>query len=313
MTAEAFFAYARERHSIYLRRLNGQLAPWTDDPILQKYRFTNVYRELDRTTLWLRKNITKRILESNQPESHHWAEEMLMATVMYRGFNRITSGEIIFTQPDLDLKTPWDRFYATGDTSEIITRLRAAYPTGPYVTGSYIITSPAGLPKLEGIMQNMLSFYNGNRWRSVARALAAGKQDMRAFTTWLRSTPGHGPFTAYEVTCDLRYSGLLDKAEDRFTWANVGPGALRGLTRIRGVPQANPRKPKDKWKIRISDEQAQAEMRGLLELSRDPDYWPQNDPAWPPWEMREVEMNLCEIDKMLRVKLGEGRPRGRYP
>ena len=310
MTVEAFFAYARERHSVYLRRQNGLPMPWTDDPILQKYRFTNVYRELDRTTVWLRKNVTEVIRASNILNDK--PERILMATILYRALNRITSGEVIFNQPDFDQKTPWDYFYETGDTTEIIARLRTTYPTGPYVTGAYMIRSPTGMPKLEGVLENVQNFYQRSRWRTVARALHAGSQDMRAFTRWLSDTPGHGPFLAYEVTCDLRYSGLLDKAEDRFTWANVGPGALRGLTRIRGVPQENPRRAKNKWRINIPDEQAQAEMRVILELSRNVDYWPQNDPAWPAWEMREVEHTLCEFDKHSRVRLGEGTPRGRF-
>ena len=52
-----FFAYARKRHEIYLKRKAGEPPPWTDDPILQQYRFTNVFRELDKTTLWFKKYV----------------------------------------------------------------------------------------------------------------------------------------------------------------------------------------------------------------------------------------------------------------
>lgn len=54
MRAADFFAFARERHATYLRRQSGAPEPWTDDPILRKFRFTNVFRELDRTTVWFR-------------------------------------------------------------------------------------------------------------------------------------------------------------------------------------------------------------------------------------------------------------------
>ena len=47
-------AFAIERHKIYLRRSAGQPFPWTDDPILQKYKFNNIYRELDKTTIWIK-------------------------------------------------------------------------------------------------------------------------------------------------------------------------------------------------------------------------------------------------------------------
>lgn len=46
----AFWAFARERHAVYLRRAAGAPPPWTSDPVLSVYCFTNVYRALDPTT-----------------------------------------------------------------------------------------------------------------------------------------------------------------------------------------------------------------------------------------------------------------------
>src|SRR5207344_1388365 len=39
MDPTAFFTLARTRHKIYLQRLAGKSPPWTDDVILQRYRF----------------------------------------------------------------------------------------------------------------------------------------------------------------------------------------------------------------------------------------------------------------------------------
>ena len=44
----AFFDFCREREKIRLSRENGDPFPWTDDPIFQKGRFLNVFREDDR-------------------------------------------------------------------------------------------------------------------------------------------------------------------------------------------------------------------------------------------------------------------------
>jgi hypothetical protein len=48
-------------------------------------------------------------------------------------------------------------------------------------------------------------------------------------------------------------------------------------------------------------------MRELLELSRTalPDFVPK-------LELREIEHSLCETDKWLRVKAGQGRLRSKY-
>src|SRR4051812_18417786 len=53
---ETFWWWINERHAIYLRRQAGQPFPWTTDAILQRYRFCNVFRELDTVTVWLRQN-----------------------------------------------------------------------------------------------------------------------------------------------------------------------------------------------------------------------------------------------------------------
>jgi len=43
-----FIEFVNERHKIYERRQRGDPYPWTDDPILCKYKFCNVFRHLDR-------------------------------------------------------------------------------------------------------------------------------------------------------------------------------------------------------------------------------------------------------------------------
>ena len=49
---ERFCYWINERHAIYQKRAKGQPAPWTDDPILRDYKFTNPFRENDRVTVW---------------------------------------------------------------------------------------------------------------------------------------------------------------------------------------------------------------------------------------------------------------------
>ena len=44
----AFFNFCKEREKIRLKRESGTAFPWTDDPIFQKGRFLNVFREDDR-------------------------------------------------------------------------------------------------------------------------------------------------------------------------------------------------------------------------------------------------------------------------
>ena len=55
-----FFEVMRERMLIWQRRfLEKRPAPWTENTILRDYKFTNVYRELDRNSQWQIHNILR--------------------------------------------------------------------------------------------------------------------------------------------------------------------------------------------------------------------------------------------------------------
>jgi len=119
---------------------------------------------------------------------------------------------------------------------------------------------------------------------------------------------GWGPFMAYEVVTDLRHTRYLRNAPDIWTWANAGPGAIRGLNRLYGRDLAAKPRP----------EQTNAEMLKLMIELNDLD-----EPGFnatfgepcdvnPRFEMRDIEHSLCEADKYERVRLGEGKMRSKY-
>lgn len=327
---DSFFAFARERHSIYLRRKAGQPPPWTEDPILQQYRFTNVYRELDATTVWFREHVRDPLRDK---------PEVLLATVVFRLFNRITTGEAIFSQPALGLddekpgETAWQAFLRTLDTHLLRGSIRQYCDPGPYVTGSYIIKTPDGYDKLDGVLKiiewfcqhrypvsdTAPEFLGGPRlefqWRGAAVAMQSRPWSLQDACSYIGQFPFIGDFTAYEIVSDLRHTALLDKAPDIMTWANPGPGCRRGLNVVMG------RQPNEN----VSKGQMLIEMRNILTFL--PDYWPvegsrwtemakraSNWPRgeWPRWEMREVEHTLCEYYKYHRVGHGGPPPRQRF-
>ena len=47
---ETYWRFAADRHASYLKRLRGEPWPWKNDPILQQWKFTNVFRACDRTS-----------------------------------------------------------------------------------------------------------------------------------------------------------------------------------------------------------------------------------------------------------------------
>ena len=90
----------------------------------------------------------------------------------------------------------------------------------------------------------------------------------------------------------MTYTRLLEDAVDLNSWSNAGPGAMRGLERLR-LPFRPPT-------------EAVKSMVYLLERSKTE--W-KHEPAW---QLHQCEFALCEVDKLCRVKFGEGQPRSRY-
>lgn len=275
-----FFQYARLREAI-------RLGTPVEDEILKTYRFCNVFREDDRTTTWFRESL-------REPRADEW--DVMFTTLMFRWFNRIGTAELLlerygpqmftlnYFRPDLVRKTLAD--------------------VRPIINPAYIIKTPNGMNKLDGIIWCLENFSERRRRELVAflngwnvRPLKERRlQDIHEFLTRF---PYMGPFMAYEVVTDLRHTWMAETAPDIMTWANAGPGAFRGLSRVAGR--------------RVTDlvhpEQANEEMQNLLHRSLDPELWPAD---WRPWEMREVEHTLCEFDKYERARLGEGRPKQLY-
>lgn len=293
---DRYFTFCRERHNIYLKKFRREPRPWTTDPILNHYKFTNVFRNLDKTTAWYHENVM-------QP----WCKkpEVLLTTVMYRWCSRIEIGQIMFdpSMPQLDL------LIDDGDFESMEATLRHFYPKGPWVTGGYLITTPKGYDKLGGIIKNMEVFYNGEfqhvhdfvGWSRLAETMLEfpGEFGLEDTWRWLSKVPFLGTFHSNEIVQDLRYTALLDKAKDIDTWTNIGPGAQRGINRIKGrdIDCKTPQK------------QTLQELIDLLELSRDGNNWPT---LWPKWELHQVQFSLCEMDKYERTRLGQGRPRSTY-
>lgn len=301
MRADDFFAFARARHAITLARAAGQPEPWTEDPILATYRFTNVFRELDRTTVWFRENVRDRLADRS-------VFEQVLGTILFRTLNRIESCEKLFLNSEHCRvpQTPPGWWYLhraqnnpdTDWLSYLVSFLRGAMPTGPWVTGAYIVKTPDGMDKLQGALWIVEEARRRLPATLVAwDALDPSQRTLQGFWSALQGYPFIGPFTGFEIVTDLRWLPILLEAPDIMTWANAGPGAIRGLHRLSGRD----------YRKSLRQDQACREMKELLDLSTDPEYWPQD---WPAWEMRDVEHTLCEHDKYQRVLNGEGRPRG---
>jgi hypothetical protein len=273
-----FFDFVNLREHIRIAKENG--APqfmWTQDPVLQKYRFCNVFREDDRTTRYFRETVREPLRDD---------PKVLLATIGWRWFNRIeTCGSAKWWT-----LLGWSREHAERD-------FRPIQKSGvPLVTGAYLIKTPNGTDKLTGILDCMDKAKNLEgeilwRIRGTNTLMSAHYELMRV--------PYLGRFMAYEIVTDLRHTYLLENATDIMTWASAGPGCCRGASWVvdGGYEPIS-------YGTQYGQRKALEVMRDILEESKTKWDWPDR-----PWEMREVEHCLCEYDKYRRAQMGQSLKR----
>jgi hypothetical protein len=280
-----FWYWINTRHRIYLKKKAGEPWPWTKDKILQTYRFTNVFRQLDRVTEeWVRRYVT--LL--------HRGKDLKMGDVifqccMFRLFNWPETYDALYYG-----MRKWNLKKAI----EILAK-RQTEDFEQIFTGAYIIpTGGKGVPKIEVICEVLDQIWKDRH--DLARRIRK-KPRMERTVRILSKYPTIGGFIAYEIACDLRHTRILYDASDVRSWANPGPGAQRGIHRLlTGTRHHYGNKP-----------DYVLAMRQLLREA--PDHIEQHVKSceWP-FEMREIEHSLREFDKYMRAKNGEGKPRSLY-
>lgn len=287
--------------------------PWTDDEILQTVFFTNPYRELDKVTVWFRQNIRDPLRDS---------PEVLFATVAFRWFNfphtamvlmgndrpsnsPKSTGPFRFESWGLgNLFIAWDPQEALERLSDVRKREGMGNGSGQIFTGAYMINSPAGKPKLEAIIERVDQVWQ-RREEIVCEIMAPHNGcTLQEAHKLLMQFPGMGGFMSYEVVCDLRYTYLLGNAPDILTWANPGPGAIRGICRLLNIDFPKGKNshgftPSVKFDFCEEAQKIRKVMENQLR-------------TMPRFEMREVEHSLCEFDKYERVLWNDGRPKRMY-
>lgn len=271
--------WVSEREKIRIRKERDRGPPWTDDPILATYRFCNVRREDDRGTAWIRKYI-------REPYAHHPLLWLMLCIARQINWPD-TLAELIARDV-----WPGTRSFHPSMIADVLNDRKER---GEKVyTGAYMIAAPSkkGADKQEYIANTVI----GSQWRNrLAFGVWFSKGATLQGTHELLSRQlGWGPFMSYQAVVDMRFTRLLERARDVSTWAAAGPGTIRGLNRLHGRSVD----------ASLSQEQALSEMRVIYRQ-----VW---DHTHVMMDFSDVPNILCETDKYLRVKLGEGKPRALY-
>lgn len=276
---DSFFEFMCKRERLRLRKEAGEPWPWSDDDILNTYKFTNVKREHDRTTRWMREHWTG-------PNKQRPAGEIIFNCALFRYFGTWEFAEAVGWQRD------WE-------PQKVIRTAKERTRQGQRVfTGAYIIpTLGYRGPKSEAVCNLVLT----PLWEAKERIanVAQSSWCWRAVALEMKALPGFGGtgFMTKEVLQDVMQTPVLSGAVDRNSWCPAGPGARRGLNRISGRH----------LNASVMDERLLSEMQRLFELAST------EMPTWmPELELHDIQFQLCEFDKYERVRKGEGRPKSRY-
>jgi hypothetical protein len=290
---ERYFAFIRERNEIYYRKTGGQPWPWTEDEILQDYRFTDIYRERDRTSIHYQKTIRDYYTQAE--------ERVLPATVLYRWFNRMSTCEHFFGEPDFGNKSAFERYIdiiGERDIRILLECLEKIPP--PHVTGAFIINGKPGYDKGVGVLLYFHEWCKKPWEEQWTEWLLGNPPTLQDMYIWLRQDcTGLGPFMAAQIVADLKYLQFMQNTAevlDWWTWAAPGPGSQRGLNAVLGRPMTQKWKEKE-WQYEIQCLNLR-ENDALKDLG--------------PFHCQDTQNHCCEFSKYEKTRLGIGRPRQVY-
>lgn len=297
-----FWKFVVERQRIFHKRQLGLPAPWTLDPVLQRYHFTNVFRDLDRGTQVLAETLDR----------HSGADPALkiLNVMFYRTVNNAHTWGTL---------GGWLESWAHAQDAacDVFSRGNCAF------TQAWEVNQLLRLGLLRGLgIKPYRTMWNPNEMHNVAMN-STTYDPIRAV---LRKYPALSKFAGYQVALDLgmlypklhseapngpiRVGYTLHHGEGEERWRGPGAAAARQL----GVPH-----PGDVYK-QYGQHGAEQYLNDLIErVSVQQDQWLFGilSTAWyevTSGECRrltkvDVEHALCEFDKYERLWNGRGRRR----
>ncbi len=283
MRTKELFAWIKERYSISQKKLAGKSKPWTADLILQSYRFCNVHREDDKVTIWIRENWR----EPYDADPNLW-----FAMTVARLINWPESLAECQTGVFARGKVAWS-------PSLFTTILDNRKANGEKVfTGAYMIHADrfASGSKAGYLAERVLTPMWEARKRAVGPSARASLVELHSWLTGFRDM---GSFMSAQVVADVKYQTTWRTAPDWETFAAPGPGSQRGLNRVFGGAPLKPWLGKS-W------------YTALMLLKKKIDLLVEKA-GIPSIHAQDLQNCLCEFDKYERVRLGEGKPRSKYP
>jgi hypothetical protein len=214
---DLYWYFASERQQIFEKRLAGQSGPWTDDPILQKYKFCNVFRAADRVSQYMIREVCYHT-EDCSPE------DRLFQIVAFRLFSKIETWDAV---QDFLGHSPTIDNLVDGSFTKALEY--ADERNGGLYTSAFILCATNAYGQSRKYLNHVELLRDMFVNHQLAEQLLAASS-LKEIYTLLHAFPLMGDFMSYQIAIDLNYSDLINFSENSFT--QPGPGALRGLKKV---------------------------------------------------------------------------------
>ena len=279
----AFASFIHLRQGVHVKRTQepSLTAPFTDNETLQRFYFTNIFREADNGTKYYR----RQILEQHMELTAEKLPEILFQTYIYRLVNK----KVTFARfGGIPSETEWTRFREFMNTCMREEREERDKPKNKQNKEKLEkFFTQAHINQGENKTAITIEFVKKHKDK-MAKQIQAATSLKKAWEV-VKTAPHVGDFLSWQITADLCELKLIQLKED---FAALGPGARAGLRKVFDD------------KVAVSEE---LEMTKTLTRLMDPVF----DALGINFQyflgraisMKAIEHSLCEFDKFYRAVL----------
>lgn len=302
------YNFITRRYTIHKRKdVQGLPAPWTKDPILQEFKFTNVRREHDRETKWLLANVI-----TNPALSY---DEKIMNCILYRMFNKSQTLEIFGRYIMFDhykgelADTLWEgkeQYIRSALEDKLKQDPKYTFFTNAFLTCGLKVALGNNPVANDSFMPMRIIKFARQLWEDGIVDRIKSCVDQGAVFHTIKRYNGLGEFLSYQIFVDLTYIKEFPFSENEFTIS--GPGCIKGLKEV------------------FDDFDGMSYDEALFWLRDNIDFeFTARDWKWEPFKLfddlpeEDRYMNVmslenchCEISKYIRATNGTGRPKNKY-
>ncbi len=211
-----YWKFAAARQEVFFKRLAGEQPPWSSDAIINKHRFTNVYRASDRVSQYLIKNV---IYNDNLPKS---PKEIFFRIILFKLFNKIETWELLTSKLEALTYEEYNFERYNFVLNDAMSKGKTIY------SAAYIMPSGGSSFGFSRKHTNHLKLIELMFSQDSVERLSEASTMQQAFEI-LKQLPTLGDFLAYQLLIDINYSEIINFSESEFVVP--GPGAKGGISK----------------------------------------------------------------------------------